>query len=180
MQTLIKIFKIVGLSLLLLSFGCTGNNKNNTATENSEGNNDETANQQPDTNTLIFGLNNSVLFKETLFDDINNPQAYQHQEVYTPKYIKANLKPELLIRFVSQMGIAITPTIKGSNVYSSPLCNFDSYLIDEKMYVTDLTKNCFLQIGEHDFDNDERAEIIIAFGVRGARPEASRFFFVWA
>ncbi len=63
------------------------------------------------------------------------------------------------------MAITLRASIKKGNGYTSPLCNFDSYNIDP-MY-GDLSEKCFLQIGEHDFDKDGIAEIVVAFGVRG-------------
>jgi len=109
--------------------------------------------------TMIFDLKNSVILKETLFDD------FSHIESYTPKNIKAKFQPELIIHFESQIGITIKARIKKANAIAPTLCSFDSYMIDP-IYGDQSTK-CFLQIGEHDFDKDGVAEIVIAFGVRG-------------
>ncbi|MBK7344271.1 MAG: hypothetical protein IPJ06_14975 [Saprospiraceae bacterium] len=112
-------------------------------------------------NTIVFGLKNSNIYNETVFDD------FSHQETFTPRYIKANLKPEFIIRFESQVAIAVRQTIIGSNVYSDPICYFDSYLIDEAITFESIVKQCVLQVGEYDFDNDDVSEIVFAFGKRG-------------
>lgn len=114
---------------------------------------------QTDNDTLIFGLKNSVLFKETIFD------GYTHIERYTPKHIKADIQPEFRIKLESQYGITIRAKINGTKYYNVPICTFDSYNIDPEY--GDQINKCFLQIGEHDFNKDGIAEIIIAFGVRG-------------
>lgn len=114
---------------------------------------------QTEKDTLIFGLKNSILFKESIFD------GYTHIETYKPKHIKSLIKPEFRIKYESQTAITIRPKINGTNYFNVPICTFDSYLINEEYgkYVN----NCFLQIGEHDFNNDGIAEIIVAFGVKG-------------
>lgn len=107
-------------------------------------------------NTFILGLKNSKVFKETNFS------GFKNFEIYKPKHIKSKIKPEFRIKNESQTAITIRPKINGTNYYNIPICNFDSYLINEE-YVN----KCFLQIGEHDFNNDGIAEIIVLFGLKG-------------
>lgn len=104
--------------------------------------------------TLIFGLKNGKIFKESIFND------FTHIEYYTPKYLKAKLKPTFRIRFESQVAISIRPTVVGSTSYAS---RFDTHL-----YIDETFGKNFLQIGEYDFNKDGISELIIAFGVRGS------------
>lgn len=110
-------------------------------------------------NTFILGLKNSKVFKETIFP------GFKHFEIYKPKHIKSKITPEFRIKNESQTGITIRPIINGTNNYNVPICTFDSYLIDEEY--EKFVNKCFLQIGEHDFNNDGIAEIIILFGLKG-------------
>lgn len=156
--------KMIGFAILLIIMGCTGPNKGNNSEKEPIPLNDETtdesANQPVDENTLILGLKNSKLYKETVFDD------FDHDEFYIPKNIKAKLKPEFIIGFESQLAIVVRQRIIGSKQYSTPMCNFDSYMI-EGVEPDDVIKQCFLQIGEFDFDNDDISEVVIAYGRKG-------------
>jgi hypothetical protein len=120
---------------------------------------------QTKNDSLVFGLKNSILYKESTF------KGYEHIEIYKPKNIKSVLKPEFRIKYESQTAITIRAKINGTKYFNIPICTLDSYLIDEEF--GKFINNCFIQIGEHDFNNDGIAEIIIAFGVRGKYLECS-------
>lgn len=105
--------------------------------------------------TLIFGLKGSEIFKASAYDD------YSQSDTFTPKYLKAKLKPSLQIRFEGQTFITIRPTVIGTNRYGTPIAS--------NFYFTETAdQENFLQLGEHDFDKDGINEIVIAYGVRGA------------
>lgn len=110
-------------------------------------------NAQVDNDTLIFGLKNTKIFKESIFYELN------HVEYYTPKYIKAKIKPTFMIRSESQVGISIRPSVAKSNSYASRF--------ETEMFIEGMVGKNYLQIGEFDFDNDKLSELVIAFGVRG-------------
>lgn len=109
---------------------------------------------QASDSTLIFGLKNTSIFKVSSYDD------YNHSDTFTPEHMKAKLKPSLLIRFEGQTFITIRPTVKGANEYGVPIAS--SFYLNETA-----DQENFLQLGEHDFDNDGVSEIVIAYGVRG-------------
>jgi hypothetical protein len=109
---------------------------------------------QTKSDTLVFGLKNSKIYKESTFNDFN------YSDTYTPKIIKAKLKPTYRLKFESQVGISIRPSIIGTDSYSSRLHG--------DLYIDDTAGNNFLQIGEYDFDKDGVSELVIAFGVRGS------------
>ena len=121
-------------------------------------------------NILISGLKNTVLYKGTLFDDANNSESREHFEIYTPLFIKTILKPVFSIQFEGQLGITIRTRIIGSKYYLSPICEFDGPSVDGpcvNFERDDFLQKCYLQIGEHDFDKDDIAEVVIAYGIRG-------------
>ncbi len=105
--------------------------------------------------TLIFGLKGSKIFKTSVFND------YTFSDTFTPKYLKAKLKPSFMIRVEGQTGLTIRPTVIGTNEYAVPIA--DNFWFEDTK-----DQENFLQIGEHDFDNDKINEIVIAYGVRGA------------
>ncbi len=110
-------------------------------------------NAQVENDTLIFGLKNTKIFKESIFYELN------YVEYYTPKHIKSKIKPTFMIRSESQVGISIRPSVVKSNSYASRF--------ETEMFIEDMVGKNFLQIGEYDFDNDKISELVIAFGVRG-------------
>lgn len=112
------------------------------------------AHGQTKNDTLVFGLKNVKIFKESVFND------FSHIEYYSPKHIKAKLKPTFMIRFESQVGISIRPTVVSFNSYASRF--------ETQLNIDDTFGKNFLQIGEYDFDKDGISELVISFGVRGS------------
>jgi len=109
---------------------------------------------QTKNDTLVFGLKNAKIYKESVFSD------FSHIEYYTPKQIKAKLNPTFMIRFESQVGISIRPTVVGLNSYASRFVT--------QLNINDTFGKNLLQIGEYDFDKDGISELVISFGVRGS------------
>jgi hypothetical protein len=109
---------------------------------------------QTKNDTLVFGLKNVKIYKESVFSD------FSHIEYYTPKQMKAKLKPTFMIRFESQVGISIRPTIVGLDSYASRFLT--------QLNINDTYGKNFLQMAEYDFDKDGISELVISFGVRGS------------
>jgi hypothetical protein len=122
-----------------------------------------TSNAQSKNNYLIEGLKNTKIYKESLFNN------FSHVEKYKPKNIKSKLMPEFMIKFESQVGISIRPTLVNSKDYGE--------IINSEFYIDATANKNFLQIGEHDFDGDMKAEIVACFGVKGTESICSVYKF---
>ena len=120
-----------------------------------------TSNAQSKKDYLIDGLKNIKIFKETIFNNKN----FSHTEYYTIKNFKAKPMPEFRIKFESQIGISIRPTIANSKNYAERL--------EGDFYINTTAGKNLLQIGEHDFDNDKNSEIVVCFGVKGQESTCS-------
>lgn len=112
-------------------------------------------------NFLIYGLSNSEMIPDTLFNN------WDFETEYVTKNVGTRYKPILKIAFEPQTIITIRGSAVGSDHYSSPLFivdNMDKPASDEQEVELE---TYHLNIGEHDFDSDGINEIVIAYGKRG-------------
>lgn len=152
MKKYLRLFTIVIFTLAILCLICSCKNKETSSTDNS--NIQETKQGdllQKMTNNQIKAIPNSVIWGKKSFDNVTLKLNYTSE-----------IRPtELTIGLNHPNGIRILALFPGCGVNLPLKYEKDFGGINE---YGDLNKGYYIQIAEHDFDNDGAPEIIIAVG----------------